>query len=331
MDGLATDRALDDEPEASPPVPSRATTPAPAAPDSTTRTMSPAKALIKTLRPHQWIKNVFVAAPLVFGRQLGNLDYVLTTALAVLAFCALSGAVYAFNDVRDADADRRHPTKRHRPIAAGHLSERAALTWAALLAAGALAGCLLIHWKLALFAAAYLAQNIAYTLRLKQIAFVDVSLIASGFLLRVLAGAAALSIAPSGWLLLCTALLAMLLGFGKRAHELAWAERSGGKAETRAALAGYNIPVVRATMLVLAAGTCGAFFLYTLDPHTIEYFGTDKLVYSSPFVALGIVRFLFLALWWPKDESPTEAMLKDPWFLLDLAAATATMLYVIYA
>jgi 4-hydroxybenzoate polyprenyltransferase len=319
MDGLAPDRAVEE-------AAARATPPAAPA-----RTASAAIGLLKTLRPHQWIKNAFVAAPLVFGRQLGNLDHVLTTALAVLAFCALSGAVYAFNDVRDADADRRHPTKRHRPIAAGHLSERAGLTWAAILAAGALAGCLLIHWKLAAFAAAYLAQNVAYTLRLKQIAFVDVALIASGFLLRVLAGAAAISVPASGWLLLCTALLAMFLGFGKRAHELAWAERTGGAAATRAALAGYRLGVLRIAMLVLAAATCAAFLVYTLDPHTIAYFGTDKLVYSSPFVAIGIVRFLFLALWWPKDESPTEAMLKDPWFLLDLAAATATMLYVIYA
>lgn len=295
------------------------------------RTPSVARALLRTLRPHQWIKNVFVAAPLVFSRQLGDLGAVLTTALAVLAFCALSGAVYAFNDVRDADADRLHPTKHRRPIAAGHLSERTALTWSALLAVVALGGCLLIHWKLAAFAAAYLVQNIAYTLRLKEIAFVDVSFIASGFLLRVLAGAAAIAVPASGWLLVCTALLAMFLGFGKRSHELAWAERTGRATATRAALAGYRLEVLHVAMIVLAITTCGAFLFYTLDPHTIEYFGTNKLALSTPFVALGILRFLSLALWWPKDESPTEAMLKDRWFLLDLAAAVVTMLYVIYA
>ena len=299
-------------------------------PASRARSSSAAVALLRTLRPHQWIKNVFVAAPLVFARRLGDPDAVITTALAVLAFCALSGAVYAFNDIRDADADRRHPTKRHRPIAAGLISERAALSWAAVLAAGALVGCALIHWKLAAFAGAYLVQNVAYTLRLKQIAFVDVALIASGFLLRVLAGAAAIQVPASGWLLACTALLAMMLGFGKRAHELAWAERNGLSTATRAALAGYRLDVLRVAMLGLAATTCAAFLVYTLDPHTIEYFGTNKLVYSAPFVGFGILRFLFLALWWPKDESPTEAMLRDPWFLMDLVAATATMIYVIY-
>lgn len=287
-------------------------------------------ALIRTLRPQQWVKNVFVFAPLVFSRHLTDPAYVARSAIAVLAFCLLSGAVYAFNDVRDVVADRAHPKKRLRPIAAGQLSERAALTWAAGLAALALGACLVLSWQLAAFAAAYLIQNIAYSLKLKQIAFVDVGVIASGFLLRVLAGAAAIAVPASGWLLLCTALLATFLGLGKRAHELAWAARTGQTTETRAALAGYRIPVVRLAMLVLAVCTCAAYVAYTVDQRTVAFFGTERLVYSAPFVALGIVRFLFLALWWPKDESPTEAMLKDPWFLLDLALATGTILYVIY-
>ena len=138
---------------------------------------------------------------------------------------------------------------------------------------------------------------------------------------HLLAGAAAIDVPPSHWLLVCTALLALFLGLGKRAHELAWAERTGQAATTRAALAGYRIPVVRAAMLVLAVATCSAYVAYTLDHRTVAFFATDRLFYSAPFVALGIVRFLFLALWYPKDESPTEAMLKDPWFLLDLVAA----------
>ena len=295
--------------------------------------MSATAALVRTLRPHQWVKNLFVAAALVFSRHLGDLAYVATTALAVLAFCALSGAVYAFNDVRDVEADRAHPTKRARPIAAGQLSERAALLAAGALAGGALLGCLAIDARLAGLAAAYLVQNVLYSVWLKHVAFVDVIVIASGFLLRVLAGAAAIDVPASGWLLLCTALLATLLALGKRAHELAWADRTGQAAATRAALAGYRIGPVRVAMLVLAAVTCAAYVAYTLDPRTVAYFGTDRLVYSAPFVALGIARFLVLALR-PRpdqDDSPTEAMLKDPWFLIVLATATATVLYVIYA
>jgi 4-hydroxybenzoate polyprenyltransferase len=289
-----------------------------------------ARALVRTMRPRQWVKNIFVAAPLVFARHLGDPAYALRTALAVLAFCALSGAVYAFNDVRDADADREHATKRHRPVAARELSERAALVWAAVLALGAVAGCVALSWELGAIAALYLAQNLAYSLGLKKIAFVDVTLIASGFLLRVLAGAIAIAVPASRWLLLCTALLALFLGLGKRGHELTWAARTQRANATRAALAGYRIEIVRIAMIVLAVITCAAFVAYTLSPHTIEFFGTDRLVYVAPLVAIGIVRFLVLALWRTSAEPPTDAMLRDPWFLLDLAGATAMTLYAIY-
>jgi len=292
--------------------------------------LNTARALVLTMRPRQWVKNVFVAAPLVFARHLTDPMYVLRSCLAVLAFCALSGAVYAFNDVHDCEADRLHPTKRLRPIARGDLSERAALISAGLLAVGALAGCLVLGWELATIAALYLVENLAYSLGLKKIAFVDVALIASGFLLRVLAGATAIAVPASRWLLLCTALIALFLGLGKRAHELTWATNHRRAHTTRAALAGYRIEVVRATMLALAPITCGAFVAYTLSPRTVEFFGTTRLVYVAPFVALGLVRFLLLAVWRPSDAPPTDAMLRDPWFLLNLGGATATTLYAIY-
>jgi 4-hydroxybenzoate polyprenyltransferase len=288
------------------------------------------RALIRTLRPHQWIKNIFVAAALVFAQRLREPHDVARTALAVLAFCLLSGAVYAFNDVRDVEQDRQHPTKKHRPIASGALSERAALMWAAILAGGSLLGCLALSWKLAMWAALYLVQNVLYSIKLKHVAFLDVALIASGFELRVLAGAAAIGVPASRWVLLCTGLLALFFGLGKRAHELAWAERTGKTTTTRASLSGYRMPVVRVLMLVLGVLTVAAYAGYTLSPRTAEMFGTDRLVYSVPFVALGVLRFLFLALWYPKDDPPTEAMLRDKWMLLDLVAATASVLYAIY-
>lgn len=327
LEGVVTDPTIAET------EPSRPTPMAPAASAvKTTRAsrMGSMVALLRALRPRQWIKNAFVAAPLVFAQKLGEPGYVLRSALAVLAFCALSGAVYVFNDVRDVEADRSHPTKRFRPIAAGELSERAALICSGLLAVCAIAGCLLLSGELAGFAALYLVQNIAYTLRLKQIAFVDVALIATGFLLRVLAGAAAIAVPASRWLLLCTALLALYLGLGKRGHELSWASRNDRASATRAALAGYRIEVVRVAMILLAAGTCAAFIAYTLNPHTIEIFGTDRLIYVAPFVVLGVIRFLYLALWRHGDDPPTDAMLRDPWFLLDLAGATAVTLYAIY-
>jgi decaprenyl-phosphate phosphoribosyltransferase len=288
------------------------------------------RALVRTTRPRQWVKNVFVAAPLVFARHLADPAYAARAGLAVAAFCALSGAVYAFNDVRDVTADRQHATKKLRPVAAGALSERAALVLAAVLAVGALAGCLALRWQLAAFAGLYLVQNLAYSLGLKQIAFIDVGLIASGFLLRVLAGAAAIDVPASRWLLLCTALLALFFGLGKRGHELTWASQHQRAATTRAALAGYRIEVVRVLMIGLAIATSAAFTAYTLAPHTVAFFGTSRLVYVAPFVVLGTARFLMLALGRAGAEPPTDAMLRDPWFLLVLAAATAMTIYAIY-
>ena len=327
-------------------------------------------AAIRMLRPHQWVKNAFVAAPLVFAQRLTDKSSVLRTGVAVLAFCLLSGAVYAFNDVRDVAADRRHPTKCRRPVASGQISQRAALVISATLAMVALIGCWAIRWQLAVFAALYLAQNIAYSMQLKRVAYLDVAVIATGFLLRVLAGAAAIHVPASKWLLLCTGELAALLALGKRAHELRWTERidspgragvrstpeqgvrrwidSPGRAgvrstpeqgvrrwidattATRAALAGYKLSTIRRVLPLLSAVTCATYVLYTLAPHTVAMFGTRRLVWSAPFVAIGIGRFLALSLWRPKAEPPTEAMLRDPLIIADVVAATAIVIYAIY-
>ena len=293
--------------------------------------MSPAVAFLRTLRPHQWVKNGFVLAPLVFGRHLLDHAYVARALAATLVFCALSGAVYAFNDVRDVEQDRVHPRKRNRPIAAGALSERGALIGAAVLAACALIGAAVLALPLVGIAAVYLAINLAYSVRLKHVAFLDVLLVGSGFILRVLAGAVAIAVPASTWLLVCTGLLAVFLALGKRAHELAWAQRSGGAVgQTRAALAGYRLPVVRGLMLGLGAATVVAYALYAIDPHTVAFFHTDRIILTAPFALLGIARFLWLAMWRPAGDSPTEAMLRDLPFLLNLGAWAAAVVAIVY-
>ena len=286
--------------------------------------------LVRTLRPKQWVKNIFVVAALVFSRHATETAYLIKTAIALAAFCLVSGAVYTFNDVRDVEADRAHPTKKNRPIAAGQLSERAALIAAGLIAAISIGACAVLSLPLAGIVAFYAAQNVAYSVKLKHVAFVDVVVVAGGFLLRVLAGAVAIDVPASGWLLACTALVASYLGLGKRAHELAWAARSGQATKTRAALAGYRYPVVKWLMFILAVATIGAYVAYTLDPHTVEFFGTNHLFWTAPLVAAGILRFLSIALWNAKPEPPTEAMLRDPWFMLDLVAVSGTVVYIIY-
>jgi 4-hydroxybenzoate polyprenyltransferase len=293
--------------------------------------MASVRAILLTLRPHQWVKNLFVAAPLVFAKHLEDSAYLWRAAIAVAAFCALSGAVYAFNDVLDVESDRAHPTKRNRPIAAGQLGERAAIVLAVVLALAALSACLALSWQTAAWAGAYTVMNLAYSLKLKHVAFIDVLLISSGFMARVGAGGAAIVVAPSRWLLVCTGLLATYLALGKRAHELALAGRDGRDAtSTRAALAGYRLSWVRVGMAVLGAATVAAYVLYTVDEHTRSFFGTDKLAWSAPFCAFGIARFAWLALVTPGSHSPTDAMLRDPSFLLNLAAWAVVILVIVY-
>ncbi|HVV84494.1 MAG TPA: decaprenyl-phosphate phosphoribosyltransferase [Kofleriaceae bacterium] len=287
--------------------------------------------MVRTVRPHQWVKNVFVAAPLVFAKRLGDATYLGRAALAVLAFCLLSGAVYAFNDVRDVEADRAHPRKRLRPIAAGQLGERAGLVLAAALAVIALTLAVLLSPATLAWTGGYLALNVLYTLELKHVAFVDVLVIAAGFIGRVAAGGAAIAVTPSPWLLVCTGLLAVFFGLGKRAHELSLAQRDGrDAAATRASLAGYRLEVVRVAMIVLGVATSVAYVLYTIDRHTVSFFGTDRLPWSAPFAVLGLTRFAWLTLGSPSRDSPTDAMLRDPLFLVNLAAWAATILVIVY-
>jgi len=288
-------------------------------------------AIVATLRPRQWVKNAFVVAPLVFSKHLFDTTFALRALAAAAAFCAVSGAVYAFNDLRDVDQDRLHPVKKNRPIAAGHLSERAALWLSVVLALTGLVATYALSWKVSAVLAAYLVNNLAYTLVLKRYAFVDVLTISAGFLLRVVAGGFAIAVPLSPWLVACTALLSAMLGFGKRAHELLEADNAGRTAKsTRVALMGYRIHHLRVVMLALAFATCGAYALYTQDEHTVVFFGTRALIWTLPFCVVGIVRFAQLALWRPKPSSPTDAMLRDWPFLANILLWGAVVVLIIY-
>ncbi|MCL2449757.1 MAG: UbiA family prenyltransferase, partial [Polyangiaceae bacterium] len=200
---------------------------------------------MKTLRPHQWVKNLFVIAPMFFHKDVflataqGPALNLTVTARALSAtgvFCLLAGAVYTINDLVDVKSDRIHPVKRFRPIASGLVSERAARVMATALVVGSLGFAYLLEPMLALVALVYFGENLAYSFKLKQVAFLDVSLIAFGFVLRVLAGGIATAVHVSGYMLACTALLALFLGFGKRRHELA----SENATKQRAALEAYT-------------------------------------------------------------------------------------------
>lgn len=284
-------------------------------------------ALLQTLRPRQWIKNLFVAVPLMYGQRLTDPTSLLITAGAVALFCLVSGSVYILNDLVDIERDRAHPKKQHRPIPSGRLPEVVARRFAVICVPTCLA---LGYFLEPLYAAAlggYFALNLAYSFKLKHIAYVDVLSIAAGFILRVLAGALALEIPASPWLLGATGLLSMFLGFGKRAHELADGDEAHRR---RAALAAYDPTTLRIILYLLGVATVAVYVAYTLSDHVLQTFGTNKLAFTSVFGVVGIVRFIVLATTRRDAESPTEEMLRDPLFMTNFLvwiALTAAILY----
>ncbi|MEZ4453579.1 MAG: decaprenyl-phosphate phosphoribosyltransferase [Nannocystaceae bacterium] len=285
-------------------------------------------ALLQTLRPRQWIKNIFVAVPLVFGQRLTDPDSLLITAGAIGLFCLVSGCVYILNDLVDVEKDRAHPVKKNRPIPSGRLPPRVARAFAVVTVPACLALAYFLEPLYAVILGVYFLQNVAYSFKLKNIAYVDVLSLGLGFMLRVLAGAVALQIPASPWLLACTTLLALFLGFGKRAHELG----TSGDAATvqRAALAKYKPGVLKVILYTLAVANIGLYVAYTLSDHVVQLFGTDKLVFTSVFAVIALGRFLQLATGRHDAESPTEEMLKDPIFMINFVVGAIVSTALLY-
>ena len=274
------------------------------------------------------MKNLFVVVPLVFAHRLDHAELAWRSAAAFAAFCAAASAVYLLNDLRDREADRLHPVKRLRPIAAGQLGPGAALVAAVVLTAAALA----IAWRLgagfSICLGIYLTLNVLYSLGLKRIVILDVMTIALGFVLRVEAGALAIAVEVSSWLLLCTIFVALFLGFAKRRHELAL--QPAAASGTRKVLEHYNLTFVDQMINVVTASTVVSYALYTVDPATAARLGTRHLVATVPLALFGIFRFLFLLYQKSDLASPTDAILHDPPFLVNLLLWGVTVLTLIY-
>ncbi|PRP93836.1 Decaprenyl-phosphate phosphoribosyltransferase [Enhygromyxa salina] len=266
--------------------------------------------LLKTLRPKQWIKNAFVGVPLVFGQKLLDLDALWRVAAAFALFCLVSGCVYVINDIVDVEKDRAHPKKKSRPIASGKLPPSIARNFTIVAVPFALGAAFMLAPLYAATLGGYFGLNIAYCFWTKKVPYLDVLSIATGFVLRVLAGALVIGLPPSPWLLGCTALLAMFLGFGKRAHEFA---QSGAK--TRSVLEHYSGDALRWVLHTLALLTAVVYGLYTQSAHVAATFGDAPLIYTLPFPIIGILRFIHLVTSRPDAESPTEEMLRDWLFM----------------
>jgi len=290
---------------------------------------STAALLVLSLRPEQWTKNLLVFAGVLFGRRLLDPVSVMIAGATFLVFCALSGAVYLFNDVADREADREHPLKRMRPIASGNLSARAALIAAGVLGAAALAASIAIRPALGAASAAYLILLVLYSTVLKHIVIVDVLTIAAGFVLRAVAGAVAVAVPIGHWLLVCTTLLALFLSLSKRRHELTLL--ADGATGHRRILQEYSPYLLDQMVSVVTASTLVAYVSYATSAETAERLGTDRLGLTIPFVLYGIFRYLYLVHQKRGGGSPAEMLLTDRPLLACVALWTACVIVILYS
>jgi len=290
-------------------------------------------ALIRELRPRQWTKNLLVFAGVLFSQHLTDPQLLLRAAAGFVAFSLLAGSIYMLNDLKDLEVDRRHAVKRLRPLAAGRLP--AAAVWVALVPLWTVVA-LLSAWLGTPFAAVaglYVAFNMAYTLWLKQVVLVDVFMIAIGFVLRAIAGVQLLlPVAPdtmlSPWLLVCTFFGALFLALAKRRREIANAGE--GATRQRAVLKEYSPELLDGLLMVSAAASLMGYALYTIWPATVAKFGTEALLYTVPFVAYGIFRYLYLVRATEATEDPSQVLLTDRPLAWCLGLYLLTVILILY-
>ena len=262
------------------------------------------------MRPKQWVKNLFVFAPILFAGKLLDIPMLLTNILAFAAFCCVSSSVYVLNDIIDVESDRVHKKKRYRPIAAGNVS----INNAKILFAVLIVLTFLISFKLPfmflLTVIAYLINNLLYSFKIKNVVLLDVFSISIGFILRVIAGAVAIDVSVSSWMIITTIFISLFLGISKRRAELSGPNQENLEKQ-RKVLSDYDVVFVDQLNTIAATGTIISYALYTVSEKAISSFHSDKLIYTTPFVIYGIFRYLYLLHQKNLGESPTQIVTKD--------------------
>lgn len=284
--------------------------------------------LFVSLRPHQWTKNLLVFAGAVFSGSLSEPDALVSSVEVFVAFCLASSAVYLFNDLRDLPCDRLHPHKRNRPLAAGYVTRAQAWLSIVILSAAAFGLAALTDGSTVGVLATYLALNLAYTLVLKHVVILDVLAVSLGFVIRAVAGAVAIGVESSPWLVLCTLMLAMLLSFGKRWHELSTIgdEQPGH----RLVLQSYSLGYLELMMGISAAAAIVMYTLYTMAPSTVGRFGSRGLVMTVPFVVYGVSRYLYLVRERGDGGDPALLLVTDRGLVCNSLLWAAVCFVVIY-
>lgn len=271
---------------------------------------------IEALRPRQWIKNLFMFAALFFSKKAFQFELTFLYIIAFFLFCMLTSSVYLLNDVIDRELDKVHPQKKNRPVASGQIPVRNALTLFGILAISSLSLSLLINSKFFLISLLYFCLNLLYSLYLKRIVIVDIFCIALGFVFRVLAGSVLGNIAISNWIIICTFMLSLFLGFTKRRHELISLNHKANF--HRPILVEYSTYFLDQMISVVTTSTVVFYILYTVSHETIEKFRTDKLLYTVVFVIYGIFRYLYLVYKKEQGGNPTVMLLTDFPLIVDI-------------
>lgn len=263
--------------------------------------------LIKELRVRQWTKNLIIFAGLVFAKRLADPTALGLAIAAFTIFCLLSSVIYLINDILDIEADRRHPKKRFRPVAAGEITINQARTVAIGLMVIVLPSSFLLNPAFGLVACLYFINNLAYSLRLKHVVIIDVFLIAAGFVLRAIAGALVIQVEISPWFLLCTTLAALFLALTKRRHELVLLNSDA--ADHRRILQEYNTPLLESMVSVVTSSTVMAYSLYTFFAENLPR--NHAMMWTIPFVLYAVFRYLYLVYRRDEGGSPDEALVRD--------------------
>ncbi|MBE9556783.1 MAG: UbiA prenyltransferase family protein [Proteobacteria bacterium] len=282
--------------------------------------------IIRLLRPKQWIKNGFVAAPLFFTPDKVTTASLLDVLAGFAVLCMAASAVYCLNDLRDAEGDRNHPVKKDRPIASGAISPATAMVLMVLLLAGGVA---LAAWRVPVIlwvVGAYFAINIAYTVRLKHIAILDVLIVAFGFVLRVEAGALIIDTEPSAWILIVTGLLALFIALAKRRDDIV----RDLDADHRKSLDGYSLPFLDGCLMAVLSTLLVSYLIFTTDQSVMARLGSEKLYFTGPFVIAGVLRYLQLTIVYERSGSPTDLVYRDHGLQLSVAGWLATFVWLLY-
>ncbi|MEX2431365.1 MAG: UbiA prenyltransferase family protein [Dehalococcoidia bacterium] len=279
------------------------------------------------LRPHQWVKNAFVLAPLLLTPDVLSAASLLTVAAGAVAFSAVSSAMYILNDYLDRESDRAHPLKRLRPLASGAVRPAVALGLHSLLMVAGFGLAVWLSPAFALLLAVYALLNAAYSLRLKHLAIVDVFVIALGFVLRVEGGAILAAVESTVWITIITGLLALFIALAKRRDDLV---KSLDNAHRRS-LDGYNKPFLDAAVVVVLGALLVAYLIYTTDAEVMARMASDRLYYTAPFVVAGIMRYLQIIFVEERSGAPTALVLTDRFLIITILGWMATLGWLLYA